>query len=63
MLLSLSALAAAPAGTAQSGLAAQLDIDGANEAMGTYDLSEENYANVVGQQLLLNLLKTPNNLR
>ena len=54
---------AAPAGTAQSGLAAQLDIDGANEALGTYDLSEENYANVVGQQLLLNLLKTPNNLR
>ena len=38
-------------------LAAHLDIDGANEALGTYDLSEENYANVVGRQLLLNLLK------
>jgi hypothetical protein len=48
---------AAPAGAVQDGLAAQLDIDGANEALGTYDLSEENYANVVGQQLLLNLLK------
>lgn len=50
---------AAAAGASQDGLAAQLDLDGANEAMGTYDLSEENYANVVGQQLLLNLLKTP----
>lgn len=50
-------------GPAADGLAAQLDIDGANEAMGTFDLSGENYANVVGQQLLLNLLKTPKFLR
>lgn len=55
--------AAAFDGPAGEGLAAQLDIDGANEAMGTFDLSEENYANVVGRQLLLNLLKTPKALR
>lgn len=54
----LGETASAPSSVPSStGLAAQLDIDGANEAMGTYDLSEENYANVVGQQLLLNLLK------
>ncbi len=59
----ISSSSADPTGGSPTGLAAQLDIDGANEAMGTYDLSEENYANVVGQQLLLNLLKTPNHLR
>ncbi|MCR4859255.1 MAG: beta-glycosidase [Bacteroidales bacterium] len=54
---------AVDASASQDGLAAQLDIDGANEAMGTFDLSEENYANVVGQQLLLNLLKSSKALR
>lgn len=33
-------------------------VDGMYEAMGTFDVSGENGANVVGQQLLLNMLKT-----
>ncbi|MCR4824523.1 MAG: beta-glycosidase [Bacteroidales bacterium] len=53
----------APGNNVDNELATQFEIDGANEAMGTYDLSEDNYANVVGQQLLLNLLKTHNDLR
>ncbi|MBQ9476547.1 MAG: beta-glycosidase [Bacteroidales bacterium] len=35
------------------------DIDGADESMKTFDLSGDNGANVVGQQLLLNMLKYP----
>ena len=34
-----------------------MDLDGANEAMGTFDVSGANWANVVGRQLLLNMLK------
>ncbi|MBQ9400277.1 MAG: beta-glycosidase [Bacteroidales bacterium] len=35
------------------------DIDGVNESMRTFDLSGDNGANVVGQRLLLNMLKLP----
>ncbi len=34
-----------------------VDIDGMNESMNTFNTSDKNRANVVGQQLLLNLLK------
>ncbi|MCD8081451.1 MAG: beta-glycosidase [Bacteroides sp.] len=34
-----------------------VDIDGMNESMNTFNTSDRNRANVVGQQLLLNLLK------
>ncbi|GHT60413.1 hypothetical protein AGMMS50239_09330 [Bacteroidia bacterium] len=34
-----------------------VDIDGMNEAMGTFNPTSDNPANVVGQQLLFNLLK------
>lgn len=36
---------------------APVDIDGMNESMNTFNMSGGNRANVVGQQLLLNLLK------
>lgn len=42
----------------------EVDIDGANESMKTFNVSAENAANVVGQQLLLNMLKLkPENVR
>ena len=34
-----------------------VDLDGMNESMNTFNVSGDNQANVVGQQLLLNLLK------
>src|SRR5574344_383091 len=39
-----------------------VDLDGANEAMKTFDVSGENGANVVGQQLLLNMIKMASSL-
>ena len=36
---------------------APVDLDGMNESMNTFNTKSENRANVVGQQLLLNLLK------
>ena len=46
-------------GAASDQAAQSADIDGANEAMRSFDLSGENGANVVGQRLLLNMLKLP----
>mgnify|MGYP000302583425 CR=1 FL=1 len=34
-----------------------VDLDGMNESMNTFNTKSENRANVVGQQLLLNLIK------
>jgi len=34
-----------------------VDLDGMNESMNTFNTTRENKANIVGQQLLLNLLK------
>lgn len=39
---------------------AQVDLDGMNESMNTFNTKSENRANVVGQQLLLNLVKEGN---
>ena len=44
-------------GAASDQASQSADIDGVNEAMKTFDLSGENGANVVGQQLLFNMLK------
>lgn len=35
----------------------EVDLDGMNESMNTFDASSDNKANIVGQQLLLNFLK------
>ena len=37
-----------------------VDLDGMNESMNTFNTKSENRANVVGQQLLLNLIKESN---
>ena len=34
-----------------------VDLDGMNESMNTFNTDSRNKANIVGQQLLLNLLK------
>ena len=34
-----------------------VDLDGMNESMNTFNTSSENKANIVGQRLLLNMLK------
>lgn len=39
---------------------APVDLDGMNESMNTFNTTSENRANVVGQQLLLNLVKEGN---
>lgn len=39
-----------------------VDIEGMNESMNTFNNSRENKANIVGQQLLLNLLKAAGRL-
>ena len=39
---------------------APVDMDGMNESMNTFNTKSENRANVVGQQLLLNLVKEAN---
>lgn len=42
------------------GYSTPVDIDGMNESMNTFNTKSENRANVIGQQLLLNLLKEVN---
>lgn len=41
---------------------AKVDTDGMNESMNTFNTTSKNRANIVGQQLLLNLLKEANHL-